>query len=83
MIQHKQKEKTILIEIDEDSEMARVSIDNECVMEGNYWDFHPGCHGITKYGHFSDYTQLVQRIYLYLTKSSSKVIVEKKKYKYK
>ena len=28
-------------------------------MEGNYWDFHPGCHGITEYGDFRGYSGLV------------------------
>lgn len=35
----------ILIEKDEAVEMARVSINGEWLMQGNYWDFHPGCHG--------------------------------------
>ena len=30
---------------DEDCEMARVRVNETHVMEGNYWDFHPGCHG--------------------------------------
>jgi hypothetical protein len=35
----------ILIEKEEDTEMARLSINGEWIMQGNYWDFHPRCHG--------------------------------------
>jgi hypothetical protein len=30
---------------DNSCEMAKVKIGNQVVFEGNFWDFHPGCHG--------------------------------------
>lgn len=36
---------TILIELDQSCRMARVSVNGLYVMEGNYGDFYPGCHG--------------------------------------
>lgn len=74
----------ILVEVDDSCEMAMVSINKECVMEGNFWDFHPGCHGITKYGDFNSYTELVQKIFLYLRKKGfEKIEIKKRKYKWK
>ena len=56
----------ILIEVDRTCAMARVSLNNEIVMEGNYNDFYPGCHGITKYGNFNNHLELSTKIYQYL-----------------
>jgi hypothetical protein len=33
-------------------EMAYVYLNDEHIMSGNYWDFHPGCHGMYQYGDF-------------------------------
>ena len=35
----------VLIEKDTSVSMRRVSVDGHPIMHGNYWDFHPGCHG--------------------------------------
>ena len=53
---------TITIRTDEDSEMACVELNDKCVMMGNFWDFHPNCHGIHEYGEFSSYTSLAVAI---------------------
>lgn len=53
----------ILVEVDRSCEMGRVSLNDECIMEGNYWDFHPGCHGIDEYGDWKGYTHLSEKIY--------------------
>lgn len=53
---------TITICLDEDSEMACVDLNNKCIMMGNFWDFHPNCHGIHEYGDFSSYTQLAMAV---------------------
>ena len=37
--------KIITIARYEDEEMAFILIDKELVFLGNYWDFHPNCHG--------------------------------------
>lgn len=43
------KKAVILVEKEESVEMARVSINGEWVMQGNYWDFHRNCHrGLTQ-----------------------------------
>ncbi len=46
----------VLVKIDDSCEMAEVSVNDQCVMMGNFWDFHPGCHGIKI--SFSDYESL-------------------------
>lgn len=48
----------IVVGIDDESEMAYVSLNGECIMEGNFWDFHPNCDGIREYGDFNSYMQL-------------------------
>lgn len=53
----------IIIEVDRSCMMAKVSLNEECIMEGNFWDFHPGCHGITKYGNFKGFVELSTKIY--------------------
>lgn len=52
----------IKVRLDEASEMAYVELNGECVMMGNYWDFHPNCHGIREYGDFQSYAQLANNI---------------------
>jgi len=52
-------ENIIKILIDESCEMAVVLLNDECVMEGNYWDFYNGCHDIQEYGEFNNYFGLV------------------------
>ena len=42
----KRKGKNVIkVIIDTSCEMAEVSLNGECLMMGNFWDFHPGCHG--------------------------------------
>lgn len=36
---------TVQIRTDSSCSMAEVRINGTLVMEGNYWDFHPGTHG--------------------------------------
>jgi hypothetical protein len=63
--------------------MARVSIDGKVVMEGNFWDFHPGCHGINEYGDFYGFDDLAIKILLKLTNEGKKAKIIKEKYTYK
>jgi hypothetical protein len=76
------KEITILVQTDGSCEMARVSIDDKCVMQGNFWDFHPGCHGINEYGDFNGFDSLSVKILLKLTKEGKKAKIIKKRYKF-
>lgn len=55
---------TITIRTDEACEMACVELNGERIMMGNFWDFHPNCHGIHEYGHFNSYAQLANNIKL-------------------
>lgn len=59
---------TITMQVDRTCEMAKVSLNGKLIMEGNFWDFHPGCHGIRKYGYFDSYVSLSTRIYQWLIK---------------
>lgn len=77
----------ILIEVDDSSEMARISLNGTMIMEGNFWDFHPGCHlNVTQeYGHFDNYVGLSTKIYQKLIKSGveySDIVTQRKKYNY-
>lgn len=58
------KKNIIEIKVDKSCEMAQVSLNGEIVMSGNFWDFHPGCHGIVKYGDFKGYSDLARSIKL-------------------
>jgi len=49
----------ILMEDDSSCEMCCVSLEGETIMEGNYWDFHNGCHGLNKYLRFDTRRELV------------------------
>lgn len=35
----------VLIRVDRSCDMAEVEVNGKCIMMGNFWDFHPGCHG--------------------------------------
>lgn len=75
----------ILVKVDDSCNMAWVSVDGESVMEGNFWDFHPGCHGIHKYGDFKGYNSLAQAIRRKLIKDGkdpSDISIEKTSYKW-
>lgn len=56
------KNHVILIEKDLEVKMARVSLNKNIIMEGNFWDFHPGCTGVTEYGNFNSYAQLASLV---------------------
>ena len=60
------KEIEISVYVDKSCEMAAVSIENDTIMTGNFWDFYPECYGIKVFGDFGSYTGLafaVQRAY--------------------
>lgn len=41
----KQKINKFVIDIHKPYEMARVKLNGEIIFLGNFWDYHPGCHG--------------------------------------
>ena len=64
----------IKVQTDQCSSMAKVSLDDKVIMEGNFNDFHPECHGIHTYGNFNGHIGLSTAIWFYL--------LQKKKFKH-
>jgi hypothetical protein len=63
--------------LDADTEMAMVTCrSDKLVMLGNFWDFHPGCHGIYEYGDFSSAKELATKVALKETRRPDYIIVE-------
>jgi hypothetical protein len=77
----------ILIENEEDTEMARLSINGEWLMQGNYWDFHSHCGGSLihelreKTFEWFSHQGLIEAIHLVLPKET-KVLVVRRPYRY-
>ena len=77
------KNKTITISYDKSCEMAKIRNGNRVEMEGNYWDFHPGCHGITKYGNFNTPKELSSRMREFYINKGFNVIIKEREYRWK
>lgn len=83
---------TIFVETDSSCEMARVftristlpkGMDKwDFGMEGNYWDFHPHCHGMHTFGEFNSPTSLANAIKVWLVDRGYKVNIVNGTYKY-
>ncbi len=58
----------ILLRSDHSCKMAEVHVNGKLIMQGNYWDFRPGTHGITKYGDFTGREGLISNIVNYYSK---------------
>lgn len=41
---------TIKVVLQRECSGAAVFVGDELVMMGNFWDFHPGCHGLNAWG---------------------------------
>jgi len=76
-----EKEIIISVLVDRSCDMAKVSIDDKCVMSGNFWDFHPGCHGINQYGDFYGFDDLAIRIMRKFNNIGRKARITKGTYK--
>ena len=70
----------ITLKVDDYLEMAIVYLDNKLIMTGNFWDFHPGCNGITEWGDFRGYTGLIREISEKLGKKGDTVKLIKENY---
>jgi len=79
---NKMTEHVITIKVDRSCSMAEVLLNGELVMMGNYWDFHPGCHGITEYGDFRGHKGLANSIAVSLQKNGDTVRIEETTYSY-
>ena len=64
----KKEKRTITVYQDPSCDMATVKVDKAVPqfkrtgMTGNYWDFHPGCHGIMDFGEFKGHMDLAYRV---------------------
>lgn len=65
----------IVIGIHASCEMATVDLNGECLMMGNYWDFHNGCHGMNV-PKFSSYSELAEIVSNALVKAGKTVRIE-------
>ena len=69
--------------------MARVKvkvgrkIDWGLGMEGNYHDFHPGCHGEDRFGDFYGHASYAHAVKRYLAKKGYDVRIESGTYKFR
>ena len=52
-------------------------------MEGNYWDFHPGCHGMHQFGDFNSPSGLAHAIMHFLLEHDYTVRVVHGTYKWR
>lgn len=66
-------ENYITIGIQEENEMALVSVNDTPITGGNYWDFYPGCHGIPF--DFRGYDNLARLIHDALTDHGYKSVI--------
>ena len=71
---------TITCEVDKNCKMARVNDSVGNGMEGNFWDFHPGCHGITKFGFFRGFRLFVQALKKYHEQNGESVEIIRSEY---
>jgi len=77
--------KEIIVFNDKSCDMAYVTDDGECIMEGNLWDFHTGCHGIDTYGNFNGCLGLalaVQNYYIKKGYNANDITISHETYKY-
>lgn len=74
--------KIILWETDESCDMARVTVNKVGVMEGNYHDFHNGCHGIHEYGVFNTLHELISRLAIFYQSKGEEVKIVHSDYKF-
>lgn len=74
------EEVTILVQREEEVEMAVVRVANQSFMGGNYWDFTPECHGGFHYelaklkGRWDSPETLVDVLRAFLIENGSKVV---------
>lgn len=72
----------IKILIDKPSQMAKITCDGKCIMEGNFWDFYSGCHGIIEWGDFNSMEELIENIAKKYKNDGYIVSIIRESYKY-
>jgi hypothetical protein len=73
---------TIRVEIDKSCQMARVNDGAGNGMEGNFWDFHNGCHGLHQFDVFNTVTEFVDALKKFHEVKGEEVEVINSEYKY-
>lgn len=74
---------TITVKIDESCEMAQVSDGTpENTMEGNFWDFHNGCHGMYHLPEFNDEEEFIEVLKNFHEKQGNEVEIIRTTYSY-
>ena len=73
---------TINIEIDNSCQMARVNDGMGNRMEGNFWDFHNGCHGLYQFDEFNNLTEFAYVLKKFHEARGEMVEIIKSEYKY-
>lgn len=72
----------IIIERDKSCEMARVNDGVGNGMEGNYWDFHNGCHGLIKFDKFNTVDEFSEVLKKFHESNGEKVEIVNTDYKF-
>ena len=72
----------ITIKIDSSCDMACVTDEKGQIMEGNFWDFHNGCHGHYHLDNFTSYISYANVLKKYHEANGEKVKIVKETYKY-
>ncbi|WP_431785855.1 hypothetical protein [Paenibacillus lactis] len=72
----------IKVLVDKSCSMASVEVNGKCLMMGNFWDFHNGCHGMNDIPSFRGYNSLVQLIEKYISSQGKSVEVIRKEWDY-
>lgn len=77
-------EHIINLRIDDMGEMAEIYLNGECIMLGNFWDFHTGVLNSIdrKYGEFKGYNGLIKAICEQLLKEGHTTKLIKETYSY-
>ena len=77
-------EHIINLRIDDMGEMAEIYLNGECIMLGNFWDFHPGVLDLLdkKYGEFKGYNGLINAIREQIEKEGHTTHIIKERYSY-
>lgn len=73
---------TIIVKIDRESNMAWVTDNNGNTLEGNFWDFHNGCHGnwdLPEFKNLEEYIQVLKNLNI---NKGYNVIINRKAYEY-
>lgn len=77
------QDKNILVIFqDKGCDMAKVVLNEECIMEGNYWDFHNGCYGMNDLPNFRTFSGLKDIIEKYVKSLGKEIEISYQSYKY-